>query len=123
MAGSFASRLAETEEARAAAQETSEDLAARAGESIRRLSRQLGALKEKVPTEADRLVAEAKAGADLEAKWRVKVERAAEELEASKVSVQGLLMENLRLRVALQGLAGEAERSMAEATANFQKKV
>ncbi len=75
------------------------------------------------PSEADRMRMEDRAGAEMEAKWRDRVEQAMEDVEASKVSVQGLLQENLCLRVALQQVGREAEEAAAEGKAIYEGKV
>ncbi len=56
-------------------------------------------------------------------RWRSKVEQTAEDLEASKRSLQELLQENLCLRVTLQQVAQESERAVQEIKTLYEEKV
>lgn len=76
-----------------------------------------------IPSDAEKLDLENKISAASQAKWKVRIETAIEDLEASKLSVHNLLQDNLCLKTLLQHSAEENERVQEETELKYQKRV
>ena len=119
----LAAEVAKAEQARASSHEATNLLEARAQDSIQKLSAELEATQTLLPTEAERIDLENKIFAENEARWKMRVQHAVEELEASKLSVQNLLQENLCLKTGLLHSEEEARRVTEEEKMRLEKRV
>ncbi len=72
-----------------------------------------------IPSDADCL----KLRAEVDSKWRIRVASTLEDLEASKLSVQKLLQENLCLKKGLVSLGQEGNRAASEVKLQMEQKV
>ncbi len=80
-------------------------------------------LETKVPTAAELLDLENKAEAAVEARWRSRADGMAREMEATRISVQNLLADNIRLKSEVTRVEEEAERARDAEKAKYEKRV
>ena len=80
-------------------------------------------LEVKVPSVAEMMDIENRAEAAVETKWKSKLDNLARELEATRISVQNLLGENLRLRSEIKRTEDESVRTVEVEKAASEKKV
>ena len=76
-----------------------------------------------MPSAAERIELEARVSDEAEVKWKSAIANAQEDLDASKVTIQSLLKENLYLKTNLQYERAESEKRVAEIQFKFQNKV
>ena len=76
-----------------------------------------------MPTAAEKIDLEVRISGEAEVKWKSVLAEAEENLEASKLTIQNLLKENLFLKTNLQYVTAESEKRAGEIQWKFDKTV
>lgn len=76
-----------------------------------------------LPSAAEKIELEARVSGEAEVKWKTAIAETQENLEASKLTIQNLLQENLCLKTNIQYITAESEKKLDEVQLKLTKTV